>query len=85
MNWEDVRRKLASRKFWAMIAVFVPALLVFVGVIDVDKAEQLKALIILGGGCIAYIFAESAVDIARIVKEARNDDDELGDKDDEEQ
>lgn len=69
MTWDDVRRKLTSRKFWAAIGVFVPALLVFIGVIDIKKAEQLNALIVLGGGCVAYMFAESAVDIVRIVKE----------------
>ena len=74
MTWNDVRRKLTSRKFWAAIGVFVPALLVFIGVIDIEKAEQLNALIVLGGGCIAYMLAESAVDIARIVKETSNDD-----------
>ena len=69
MTWDDVRRKLTSRKFWAAIGVFVPALLVFIGVIDIEKAEQLNALIVLGGGCVAYMLAESAVDIVRIVKE----------------
>ena len=74
MTWDDVRRKLTSRKFWAAIGVFVPALLVFIGVIDIEKAEQLNALIVLGGGCVAYMLAEGAVDIVRIVKE--NDDGE---------
>ena len=69
MTWEEIRRKLTSRKFWAAVAVFIPALLVFIGVIDVQKAEQLNALIVLGGACVAYIFAESAVDIVRIAKE----------------
>lgn len=69
MTWDDVRRKLTSRKFWAAIAVFVPSLLVFTGVIDVNKAEQLKALIVLGGGCVAYMLAETAVDVVRIAKE----------------
>lgn len=68
MNWEDIKRKLLSRKFWAAISVFVPSLLVFIGVIDIDKAEQLKGLIVLGGGCVIYIIAETAVDIARIAK-----------------
>ena len=79
MTWDDVRRKLTSRKFWAAIGVFVPALLVFIGVIDIEKAEQLNALIVLGGGCVAYMLAESAVDIVRIVKEkddAESDNDE---------
>ena len=73
MTWEDIRRKLTSRKFWAAIAVFVPALLVFIGVIDVNKAEQLNALIVLGGACVAYIFAETAVDVVRIAKEKDED------------
>lgn len=78
MTWEDIKRKLSSRKFWAMVAVFVPSLLIFIGVIDVQKAEQLNALIVLGGGCVAYILAETAVDIARIAKEP---DDEIEDPD----
>jgi hypothetical protein len=69
MTWDDVKRKLSSRKFWALLAVFVPSLLVFTGVIDVDRAETLKALIVMGGACVAYMFAESVVDTARIWKE----------------
>lgn len=69
MTWDDVKRKLSSRKFWALLAVFVPSLLVFFGVIDVDRAETLKALIVMGGACVAYMFAESVVDTARIWKE----------------
>lgn len=69
MTWDDVKRKLSSRKFWALLAVFVPSLLVFTGVIDVDRAEALKALIVMGGACVAYMFAESVVDTARIWKE----------------
>ena len=78
MTWEEIRRKLTSRKFWAAIAVFVPALLVFVGVIDVQKAEQLNALIVLGGACIAYMLAETAVDVARIAKEKEETEDPDG-------
>ena len=33
MTWNDFLRKIGSRKFWALLAVFIPALLVFTGVI----------------------------------------------------
>ena len=79
MTWDDVRRKLTSRKFWAAIAVFVPSLLVFAGVIDVNKAEQLNALIVLGGACVAYMLAETAVDVARIAKEKNADTEDIED------
>ena len=74
MTWEEIRRKLTSRKFWAAIAVFVPSLLVFTGVIDVEKAEQLNALIVLGGACVAYMLAETVVDVVRIAKEPDEED-----------
>lgn len=69
MTWNDFFRKIGSRKFWALLAVFIPALLVFTGVISTERAEELKYLIVLGGACAAYMFAESAVDVARIMKE----------------
>lgn len=69
MTWNDFLRKIGSRKFWALIGVFVPALLVFTGVINTEKAKELEYLIVLGGACAVYMLSESAVDVARILRE----------------
>ena len=76
MKWEELKQKLGSRKFWALVAIFVPSLLIYTGVINTDKAGELSSLIIAGGACVAYMFAESAVDVARAIssdKEVEND------------
>lgn len=81
MTWDDFKRKISSRKFWALLAVFIPALLVFTGVISTERAEELKYLIVIGGACAAYMFAESAVDVARIIKEDAEYDSEESESD----
>lgn len=61
MDWEALRRKLSSRKFWAGAVSFATALLT---AFNVDKltAEQIT-LIISGIGALAvYMLAEAHVD-----------------------
>lgn len=64
MTKQDIIRKLTSRKFWAMIAEFVVALLIAFRV-DATEAERIGALIMLGAAPIAYMFAEAWADSNR--------------------
>lgn len=59
----DWKRKLSSRKFWAALADFVGMLLIALHVAE-DTATQVTALIMAGGGVIAYIIAEGWADTA---------------------
>lgn len=58
MDW---KRKLSSRKFWALVADFVGALLIALKM-EEGSAAQITALIVMGGGVIAYIFGEAIAD-----------------------
>ena len=66
MDW---KRKLSSRKFWAMVADFVTMLIIAFGVAE-EIAVKITALILAGGGIIAYILGESAIDAANVAQEA---------------
>lgn len=61
MDW---KRKLTSRKFWATVADFVGMLIVALGASE-NTAVQVTAIIVAGGGVIAYIIGEGMVDAAR--------------------
>ena len=64
MTWNDLKRKLSSRKFWAAVAGLVSAVLV---VMDSSEHEITQAVSVASaaGVLIAYIFAEGSVDAAR--------------------
>lgn len=64
------RKKLTSRKFWAAVIAVITALLVLFGM-DEMTGEKVIALISAEGSLIAYIFAEGAIDTARIESEDR--------------
>lgn len=64
MTKQDIIRKLTSRKFIATVAMFVVTLLVALGVISIDKKEEIYALIVMGGTVVAYILGEGITDIA---------------------
>lgn len=66
MDW---KRKFSSRKFWAMVAEFVAMLIIALGVAE-EIAVKITALILAGGGIIAYILGESAIDAANVEPEA---------------
>ena len=66
MTWNDIVRKLTSRKFWVAIAMFVVALWVLTGVIKVEQKEEVYTLIVLGGTAVAYILGEGFTDMAHI-------------------
>lgn len=60
MDWKT---KLSSRKFWAAVAEFVAMLILAFGVAE-TTATQVSAIIMAGGGVIAYILAEGFADAA---------------------
>lgn len=63
MTWDDIVRKLTSRKFWAAVAEFVTMLLVALKY-DQGSAEKVAALIMAGAAVIAYIVGEGLADAA---------------------
>lgn len=61
INW---KKKLSSRKFWALLAAFLNTALVTFGVPDNQVAQCISAM--MAGACvIAYILGESWVDSSR--------------------
>lgn len=66
----NVLKKFTSRKFWAGMAGVVAPILVLVRMPEND-ITTVTALITACGTLIAYIFAETSVDVAR---EERGDD-----------
>lgn len=65
MDW---KRKLSSRKFWAMVANFISCLLITINVAQ-TSAERIAALVLMAGTIIAYILGESAIDAAGMANE----------------
>ena len=61
MTWEDIKRKLTSRKFWAAIVEFVSMLLLANGMTE-NQVGQITAIIMAGAGVLAYIIAEGLTD-----------------------
>ena len=61
ITWDDIVRKLTSRKFWIAIASFVTNLLVFNGA-NAELVEKVTALILAGATVIAYIIGEGLAD-----------------------
>lgn len=63
MKWDDIVRKLTSRKFWTAVAEFV-AMLIIALKGNQETAAQVTALIMAGAGVIAYIVGEGLADAA---------------------
>ncbi len=61
MHWEDVKRKLTSRKFWVAIVAFITMLITAFGVAE-DTAAQVGSIIMAGATVIAYIIGEGMID-----------------------
>jgi hypothetical protein len=57
----DWRRKLSSRKFWALAAGVVTSILVLAGAGE-DTVVKVTALVTSVGAVITYILAEASVD-----------------------
>jgi len=60
----DWKRKLSSRKFWALLAAFIISILLITGA-DAGTVEKVTGAITALGGIITYILAEAKVDVAR--------------------
>ena len=56
--------KLTSRKFWIALINFITNILIVANVSE-NEIAQISAIIMAGGGLIAYIFAEGWVDANR--------------------
>ena len=69
----DWKRKLTSCKFWAAAADFIGMLLVALNVSD-NRAAQVTALVMAGGGVIAYIVGEGLIDAegANVTRDLKN-------------
>jgi len=65
MDW---KRKLGSRKFWSLLAVFVTALLVMFN-LDSVTIEKVTAMITAGGAVVVYILVEGNIDAKAVNKE----------------
>ncbi|MCP3808492.1 hypothetical protein NLX78_14730 [Paenibacillus sp. Lou8.1] len=57
----DWKRKLSSRKFWALLAALITSLLTAIGANN-DTVIQVTGVIGAFGAVIAYILAEAYVD-----------------------
>lgn len=64
MTWNDVARKLTSRKFWIAVAGSVSGILAAFKV-DGETVETVSGLIMSGASMIAYLIAEGLVDANR--------------------
>ena len=63
MTRKDFIRKIASRKFWAMLAGFVSGLVMAFGC-AANTSETISGLIVSFGSIVVYMLAESSVDAA---------------------
>ena len=61
----DWKRKLSSRKFWALIAGFISSILIVFNISE-NEIAQIVGMISAFGTIAVYIFAEAGVDIASI-------------------
>ena len=59
--WDNIVRKLTSRKLWVAVAEFVSMMIIACGGSE-NQATQIVALIMAGAGVIAYIVGEGLVD-----------------------
>ena len=66
MTWNDIVRKLTSRKFWIAVAGFVTSLiLAFNG--NAETAQIVTGCIMAGATVIGYLFAEGLTDMTRSI------------------
>lgn len=70
MNLINWKQKLTSRKFWALVAALVTAILT--GVATDNQIAHVVSVISGIGACVAYMFAEAKVDAARITNESED-------------
>lgn len=63
MAWENVKRKLTSRKFWLALVSFVTMVAIACGLAE-EAAAQVGSIIMAGATVIAYILGEGMTDAA---------------------
>lgn len=68
ITWDDIVRKLTSRKFWLALATFVTGILKFEGAGE-DTTVQVAALIMSGAAVVAYIIGEGLADASPTITE----------------
>lgn len=61
MTWNDILRKLTSRKFWAAVALFVSGLYTAFGG-SKENANTLVGCIMQGAAVLGYLLAEGLSD-----------------------
>lgn len=61
MTWNDIVRKLTSRKLWMSIALFVSGLILAFGGRQ-ETADTVTGCIMQGAAVLGYIIAEGLVD-----------------------
>ena len=64
MKFEDIARKLTSRKLWVAVAGLVSGIMIYRGS-GQSEAAQVSALILQGASVIAYCIGEGLADSAR--------------------
>lgn len=69
MTWDDLKRKLTSRKFWVAVTSFATLLLTSLGM-DEQGAAQIAAIIMAGAVVMAYIIGEGMVDAENVTAPA---------------
>lgn len=63
MSWEDIARKLTSRKFWTAVCALVTNIIIACGGTE-DTTVKMTGLIMAGATVIAYIIGEGLIDAA---------------------
>ena len=61
ISWNDIARKLTSRKFWISVATMVFLIMVYLGA-DKNQATQIVAIIMAGATAIGYLIGEGLAD-----------------------
>ena len=70
-NKIDWKRKLSSRKFWALLAALATSVLAAGGAGE-NVTLQVTGVIGAVGACVAYILAEGAADSADVGKKKKD-------------
>lgn len=69
----DWKRKLSSRKFWALIAGFVAGIIVFVKSPE-RSPEAVGGLVVMLGSIVSYVIGEGLADSKRDITETASPD-----------
>ncbi len=72
MNMKNLKSKLSSRKFWALVSALVISILALFNCPQ-ESVVQITSLITALGAVVAYILGESAIDKERAKKDGKNE------------